>query len=509
MFLLRHVFGIAPETIRQASDLLRFLLRRHYGRHRLPPDLERHLVQVLQQDPVFAQWPLARIVPDREAFFPFLQERWPIFLDRPTSGSVALLDAAEDYGLAFPGPARIPFDHRDVRIYVDNLFLEGLLRPVAHPRGPEAAEPWGAGGHRDRPAGRSQAPARRVAEVHRGDDSERRDVTPGVARFRTTLGAGERARLRRRRGYVRRDRSGTVPQHPRSDRRGVCRLDPAALRDVAQSATVAAGDDPPDSPVARAASAGSRDGKVALVVMDGLVLDQWVVVHELLAQQRPELRFREESLFAWIPTLTMVSRQACFAGRPPLYLATGIDGTDREPSAWKRFWGDEGLSPVEAVYEKNLRDRADVGRVEELVSHPGVRAVGLVVDAVDRIMHGMTLGSAGMHNQVKLWTESRALAGLLDTLLDRGFAVFLTSDHGNVEVQGCGAPGEKSLAELRCPVRRAASSGSTGRSACAGLTPRPSGPCRDSPSRRFAHSSNDSSTDRWPAKVLTARGARR
>ena len=60
----------------------------------------------------------------------------------------------------------------------------------------------------------------------------------------------------------------------------------------------------------------------------------------------------------------------------------------------------------------------------------------------------MTLGSAGMHNQVKLWTESKALAGLLDTLLDRGFAVFLTSDHGNVEA-GVAAPGEKSLAELR------------------------------------------------------------
>ena len=83
------------------------------------------------------------------------------------------------------------------------------------------------------------------------------------------------------------------------------------------------------------------------------------------------------------------------------------------------------------------------------MSHPGARAVGLVVDAVDRIMHGMTLGSAGMHNQVKLWTESRVLARLLDTLLDRGFAVFLTSDHGNVEARGCGAPREKSLAELR------------------------------------------------------------
>ena len=181
---------------------------------------------------------------------------------------------------------------------------------------------------------------------------------------------------------------GTVLERYRSIRDSIDEAFTAWVRqrfeDVAQSATVAAGDDPPDSPVARAASAGIQDGKVALVVMDGLALDQWVVVHESLARQRPALRFREESLFAWIPTLTMVSRQACFAGRPPLYFATSIDGTDREPSAWKRFWGDEGLSPVEAVYEKNLRGPAEVGRVEELVSHSGARAAGLVVDAVDR-----------------------------------------------------------------------------------------------------------------------------
>ena len=193
----------------------------------------------------------------------------------------------------------------------------------------------------------------------------------------------------------------------------------------------------------------STDGKVALVVMDGLALDQWVAVHELLAEQRPALRFRDGSLFAWIPTLTMVSRQACFAGRLPRYFPTTIHSTDREPSAWKRFWGDEGLDAVEVGYAKNLRDKSNLGTVEGLVSHPKARAVGLVVDAVDQIMHGMTLGSAGMHNQIRQWTRSGMLAALLDTLLDRGFSVFLTSDHGNVETRGCGVPKEGSVADLR------------------------------------------------------------
>jgi hypothetical protein len=145
----------------------------------------------------------------------------------------------------------------------------------------------------------------------------------------------------------------------------------------------------------------------------------------------------------------MVSRQACFTGRAPLYFPSSIHTTDREPSAWKRFWADEGLSAAEVRYEKNLRDEPDLIRLEETVSHPKVRAVGLVVDKVDQIMHGMTLGSAGMHNLVRQWMKQGMLAALLDTLLDRGFSVFLTADHGNIETKGCGRPAEGSVADLR------------------------------------------------------------
>ena len=38
--------------------------------------------------------------------------------------------------------------------------------------------------------------------------------------------------------------------------------------------------------------------------------------------------------------------------------------------------------------------------------------------------------------------NSLYLATLLDLLLDRGFRVYLTSDHGNVEAEGCGRPAE-------------------------------------------------------------------
>src|SRR5271157_4907993 len=83
-FVLRHVFEIAPELIKQPSDLLRVLLRRHYRGQRIPTVLDNRLIQLLGQKDAFTDWPLNVLVPDREAFFAFLQERWPIFLDRET-----------------------------------------------------------------------------------------------------------------------------------------------------------------------------------------------------------------------------------------------------------------------------------------------------------------------------------------------------------------------------------------------------------------------------------------
>ena len=81
-FVLLHVFDIAPEVIKHPPDLLRVLLRRHYRGQLVPRLLDGRLVQVLRQNGAFESWPLETIVPDREAFFRFLQERWPLFLDR-------------------------------------------------------------------------------------------------------------------------------------------------------------------------------------------------------------------------------------------------------------------------------------------------------------------------------------------------------------------------------------------------------------------------------------------
>jgi hypothetical protein len=447
-FVLLHVFEIAAELIKQPSELLRVLLRRHYRQRRIPRLLNDRLVQVLRQSSTFDSWPIGTIVPDREAFFAFLQERWPLFLNRlAANAGDGLQDEGEPYGFEIEGPRDLPFDHDDVRVYIDNLFFEGFLRPVSHRYGSTLSDKWVAAGIQIDPA---------------GDRLRRLDGL--VETVSATIPAHE-SRHRDWLGFAYRWSELNVLW---SD---VCSIAPlemnqrvGALRSAVDQAFLSwierryAGlyNQPPDPPamvhhlprfLARQIS-DAVDRKVALIVIDGISLDQWIVLRDVLVDQRPRFRLREEAIFAWVPTITSVSRQAAFAGKPPLYFPSSIHTTDKEASLWTQFWVDYGLSTHQVGYARGLSD-GSLDDMRELASQSRLRALGLVVDKVDKIMHGMELGAAGMHNQVGQWASRQFIAKLLDILFDQSFIVFLTSDHGNIEAEGCGRPSEGAVADVR------------------------------------------------------------
>ena len=66
-----------------------------------------------------------------------------------------------------------------------------------------------------------------------------------------------------------------------------------------------------------------------------------------------------------------------------------------------------------------------------------------------KIMHGMELGTAGMHNQVRQWALQGFMSNLIDLLHHLHFRVWLTSDHGNMEAEGLGRPTEGAVADLK------------------------------------------------------------
>ena len=351
------------------------------------------------------------------------------------------------FGFEIDGPADLPFDHDDVRVYIDNLFVEGMLRPVAHDSGGALRGEWAAVGiHVDAcPDGlrRLRGLMETIGDTIPGAEAHHRDwfafawrwaelhlvLLQTAADARMDIG-GKSAELRAEVdraffAWVERRYAGLHNQPPTS---------PVMVHHLPRYLARRLADDPRRT--------------VALVVVDGIALDQWLVLRDVLATQRSDLRFREDAAFAWVPTITSISRQAIFAGKPPLYFPASILTTDREAALWAGFWADQGLATREAGYARGLGD-GPLDGVRDLLSQPGIRSLGLVVDKVDKIMHGMTLGAAGMHNQVRQWAGEGFMAGLLDMLFDGGFTVFLTSDHGNVEVEGLARPSEGAIADVR------------------------------------------------------------
>lgn len=475
-FILRYVFEVIPELIKEASGLLRALLRRHYRGQRLPTILDERFIQVLHNSGRFADWPLEQIVPDRQAFFAFLQERWPVFLEtvasqgRETVSNVHAADRPASYvspagHFVFSGPVDLPFDHNDVRVYIDNLFFDGLLQPVSCRQSAWLASQWVAVGiHTDPPADRRRrldslmtavqatlpAPDARYPEwllfAYRWAELIgllwAEDAGRGAAGNEWGEQAQTFAKLQAAVDHVflqwvmqRYAGLHNLPSCPPVMLHHIPRFLATLLIPYTASRT-------------SHAAPSSSPSRVACIVVDGLALDQWLVLRHVLQDQRPAFCLSEGAVFAWLPTITSVSRQAMFAGKPPLYFPASLHSTDKEALLWRQFWVDQGLAPKEVGYLKGLGD-GDLEAVSTLLAQPSVRAIGLVVDKVDRIMHGMELGTAGMHNQVRQWAMQGYLACLLDILLEHDFQVILTSDHGNVEAEGLGRPAEGVIADLR------------------------------------------------------------
>lgn len=447
-FILRHVFEIAPELIKQPSDLLRVLLRRHYKGQSVPPMLDERFISVLRQGGLFDDWPLEKIISDKHMFFAFLQERWPVFLDRIAGMDVSKIEEQNrPYGLAFEGPVDLPFDHDDVRIYIDSLFIEGLMHPVRHEKSAPFAKKWiGVGIRSDEKADR----LRRLDGLIKSAEGTLPE--PDARHQDWELFAYRWAELMALLSDRSDDQSLQITERVKGLRE---RLDSAFLTWV-QNRFAGLHNQPAVPPVmlhhiprflARELSR-SEKVRVALLLIDGLALDQWVVMREVLGSQCPTLRFHENSVFAWIPTTTSVSRQSVFAGKIPLFFPSSILSTNKEPMLWNQFWADQGLNQNEVAYAKGIGD-GGFKEVEEILSYPRTRVIGLIVDKVDKIMHGMELGTAGMHNQVRQWTMEGHMAKLLHLLLGHDYQIFLTSDHGNIEAMGCGRPSEGVIADLR------------------------------------------------------------
>ena len=459
-FVLRHVFEVAPELITTPERLLGALLRRHYRGVSIPASFDERLIRLLRESGRWEGWPLQEIVPNRSAFLAFLNERWPHFVRKAIHGEHALQSLPAE-GFLIPGPVGLPFGHDDVKVYIDNLFQEGWLTPTDAFKGDQVPEPWmrvGIAGQEGED--RSLRFERLFARLKDELPAESADHRSWVAYARTW------AEWTALRWHLAETERLAVPEaceglHDEIERRfsewmhqyyaSLHNLSPYRRPAMVHHIPVHLAHSFARTGGRAAGSDSSR--RLALVVVDGLAFDQWVTLRtEALPPLGDDLRVEEDGVFAWVPTLTTVSRQAIFAGSVPWFFADSLGSTSKEKQYWKRFWEERGAGPAEMGYVREGKHRPDEDLLREVLlaaDDPRMRLLAVVVGKIDQALHGVTTGIGGLHAVVRQWARAGTMTKLLGGLIERGFEISLTADHGNIQGRGLGRLQVGAIAEER------------------------------------------------------------
>jgi hypothetical protein len=449
-FLLTHIYKVSPHLLSSVEDLWRELLRLHYGETELPNDLARHMADVLADEQELKHLPLKELFSSRSYFLRVLQDAWYRYLERlGVIGSRVAELHVHDYAHSID----VPFDHAQIRVVVDSLFLDGSLHPLEITGGVTGIPEWARVGVIEDPYAMRNLVVEGVKLLQENlpslEDSYR-DLSQFARRFGELLARFHRLEIERANGV--RNQVEALQQQIDTCLLGWVKQHYADLPSLpAVKGPVMVHQVPRYLALRRAAG----EARVALLVFDGLSVDQWVHIREHLAKCAPTMLFDESTSFAWLPTLTSVSRQALFSGLRPREFEASIEHTSKEPALWSSFWQGEGLRANQVVYRKSIKRVGDLPALAEQLSNQAVKAAGLVIDTVDEIVHGAVLGKRGIASQIVNWCETGFVEQLFTLLLDNGYHIYLTADHGNVEAIGAGRINEGALPDLRGERARA------------------------------------------------------
>lgn len=441
-FILTHIFRISPYLLSRPEDFWREVLRLHYRGAGLPDLLARHVAGILKDTPL-SDLPIAELLASKSYMVRSVQDAWGRFLSQYGVHS----ERTSNDSVEVSPEVSVPFEHPDVRVIVDTMFLEGALQPVGAHDSPTDLPEWVKVGLVEDPQALGNLVSegvRRVAAdlpdanaTHRDWVELARRLGEVISRFNglsTEIAEPIQQHLRKlQRDADERLRSWLVQHYPDLPSLPAAK-GPVMVHHVPRY-------------LALRRIAGEE--RVALLVFDGLALDQWFQIREHLAARLSGFSTEEGGCFAWLPTLTSVSRQALFSGLKPREFSNSIETTSQEPSLWTRFWQENGLRKPEIVYQKGLKRTEQLAELGDAVSRPATRVAGIVVDMVDEIVHGAMLGKRGIAGQINAWCETGFVEKLFLLLAEQGYRIYLTADHGNVDAEGIGRLSQGVVSELR------------------------------------------------------------
>jgi len=442
-YILRHVFNLSLDHLDRPSTLVAWLDEYHNGLAPLPPALLASLLAQLGKLPVYTGWPLRDILEDRAAYGEFIQTQWSQYVNK----SMGDWGVTSHYTVKPAGIMLLSFE-QDTALQdtLPRLVRSGSLAPLEIDElstAPSWAMPALLVSQTDRRP-------RRMAELSAGL-LERLDGLTNAARWEDWQPL---ARLWAELILL---RAETLDPQPASSFSNLqTRLDTAFTTWLQQRYTPLGAQRLPlphhVHHVPHYLNYRREQGqeKIALIVLDGLALMDWLLIRNAWQRRHPNWHLVESLLLAQVPTITSISRQALISGLRPADFAASIQTNSEEPRQWVTFWTRSGL-PAEACAYLSADFRSDPVPVE--LTNPRLRMLCLVERTIDEIVHGSVLGNADLIATIKVWLDEKKdplrLESVISDLLERGFHVFITSDHGHTKAIGVGQPNEGILAQTR------------------------------------------------------------
>jgi len=436
-------YDISAASVSSEETLYATLLRLHLHEQPLPECVADYVVGIWRQDARYAEIPLERLIRNRRAFLDYLQQHWNAWASAQLGGQLSVSTVSDaSLAAAYRRPSAtsatpiVPWASLSVRTVIDDYFDMSLLEPV-HAVSRDGIPAWARCGIM---VDEGEYVSRRIDKLTAMLDDPRQswDVAAWGAVVRD-LG------LLLARYYAMQNATGTMASDVGTLLGSINEHFDTWLR-TNYDASLSLAYVPRPSSVHQIAPylAAARQGRIALIVMDGMNWWQWSILARGLEEHGLHVDDLA-SVLACIPTITSISRSAIFAGRLPRSFFH-LGSTPDETSLWQSFWTGNGLAPEQALLHV-VGPTSSLDQSLERALLSSVRVFGAVVPQVDELIHGEGLTPRMLAAAIRKWVADGDLANYLGALLDAGYDIYLTADHGNTAALGIGPCATGILAE--------------------------------------------------------------
>ena len=158
-----------------------------------------------------------------------------------------------------------------------------------------------------------------------------------------------------------------------------------------------------------------RDDKVALLVVDGFTYWQYVILRDAL--YKDGIKAHDGCTLAWLPSITMLSRQAIFRGGVPQQ--DYKQSPENERKLWQTFWLQQGFNNFEVQY---ISDK------DEFAINESVKRLAIVTVEMDEKMHSST-DNKDLMSLTENWCPR--ITEKIKAITKAGYQLYLTTDHGS------------------------------------------------------------------------------